>query len=136
MNIWVNLIKPFVKDVWRSSRLVGLLLTSALFVSTPARAAAACDADQPDWAMETVGLVLPTPGPVDASTLPQPVIEATYVGEFRMVSLLARGAFPQVQAYWDAIEAEPTLAKQTGEADGALWALHHRGLYLLNQIEA
>jgi hypothetical protein len=125
----------------RAMRALPLILVLTAFGAMPSLASAAtpqdvCDPHQPDWAMETFGLALPTPGPIDVGTFPKAVIEANYADEFRMVSLLARGAFPAVQAYWDGIEADNELAARMRKSMDALWAINGRGLYLLNQVEA
>lgn len=110
---------------------------TALAAAQPGYAQApACDKGDRDWELETFGLTLPSPPPVNLSRLPTRLIERHYVGPYRMVALLARGDFDAVQAHWDAIAANSDRTEQMRAVVRSLDALEGRGMTLLHQAQA
>lgn len=98
--------------------------------------AATCDDGMRDWELETFGIALPAPGPVDLGRLPMSLIEPHYVGPFRMVAQLARGDFAGVQAHWQSVAALEDPTEQMRAVVRTLDALEGRGLAVLNQAQA
>ncbi|MFN3494917.1 MAG: hypothetical protein ACK40L_10455 [Hydrogenophaga sp.] len=111
--------------------LAVLLAAAAAHAQTPV-----CDRGDRDWEVETFGIALPSPPPVDLSRLPTRLIERHYVGPYRMAAMLARGDFNALQAHWDEIAALTDRTEQMRATVRSLDALEKRGMTLLHQAQA
>ncbi len=119
--------------VQRTSRAIaaGLLALSLaacgdLFPCAPAK----------DWAVQTLGISLPKPPPINLSRLETDTVGAHYRGPIAMLAKLQAGDYAAVQAYWDQTAALPSAQEQFAVIDETIGALHARGLYFLGATEA
>jgi hypothetical protein len=96
----------------------------------------ACEKGDRDWELQTFGVPLPSPPPVDLSRLPTPLIERHYLGPYRMASQLVRGDFNGVQAHWDGIASMQNRTEQMRAVVRSLEVIEGRGLSMLHQLQA
>lgn len=95
-----------------------------------------CDPGDRDWERESFGVAMPTAPAVDLSRLPTELVQAHYVGPYRLVALLVKGDFDAVQAYWDEVAQMQDRTEQMRAVVRILDAFYGRGLYTVNMVEA
>jgi hypothetical protein len=89
-----------------------------------------------DWGVETLGVQLPRPFPVDTSKIELKTLQAHYSGNVAMLASVLYGNFADAQGYWDAASALPDAnARMRAMFDG-INILNHRGLYALDAAQA
>jgi hypothetical protein len=130
-----GMVKRLLKRMLRKKGRFGLgvaLCTTVTWVG----GAPNCEWVGKDWAREDFELTLPTPEPLNLNRVPRALVEEHYVGNVRLVSLLARSDFQTLQAEWDAVDRIADESKRFEKTMGMLKAVEGRGLYLHYQAQA
>ena len=124
----------------RSMSLIGTIGAGTLVLASMAgcdqQKVADCDPGNRDWERETFGVELPSPPAVDLAVLPTQLIQAHYVGPYRMMALLIKGDFAGVQSYWREVDQMTDHTEQMRAVVRILGAFSERGLYALNMAQA
>jgi hypothetical protein len=115
--------------------VAGALALAAL-VGCEQQKVADCDPGDRDWERQTFGVELPSAPAVDLAALPTDLIQAHYVGPYRMMALLIKGDYAGVQSYWREVEQMSDHTEQMRAVVRILDAFYERGLYALNMAQA
>jgi tetratricopeptide (TPR) repeat protein len=89
-----------------------------------------------DWGVETLGVVLPKPLPIDTPKLEVEAIATHYSGAIKMLAAVLREDFVDAQAYWNQAESQSNSSEQFHNIYEAIGVFHDRGLYVLSSAQS
>lgn len=88
-----------------------------------------------DWGVETLGVQLPRPLPIDLSKIESATLNKHYISDVAMLTSVLNGNFADAQAYWDNAEAMPDPTDRMRALLKGLHKLNDRGLYSLQAVQ-
>jgi hypothetical protein len=119
----------------KSQAAVAVFCLTGLLSSCTERSIAEC-APFKDWGVETLGVQIPKPLPIDLSKIESATLAKHYTSDIAMLASVLNGNFDDAQAYWDAAAAIPDQTERLQAFSKGLYKLNDRGLYSLHAAQA
>lgn len=111
-----------------------VLLLTGMLASCTDRNQVECPVSK-DWGVETLGIKLPKPLPIDLSKIESATLAKHYTSDVSMLASVLNGNFVDAQKYWDDASALPDSADRMRALSKGLYKLNDRGLYSLQAVQ-